>query len=398
MKRLLAITLALVMVFALVAACGDADVPAVTEPTPPPPAEETPEPEEEAPAPEETPAPAEVADAPELRIALIAHSPESILDDGSFNAGAWDGINQFIAEHGIPEANIDFFQPHDGTDDARIDLIENAIEDFGADVLVLPGFHFVNSLYRAQDYFPDTKFIFLDAVPAPEGGGDARTADNLVSILYAEHQSGFLAGYAAVMDGYRELGFIGGAAVPAVVRYGHGFLQGAERAAQELGLEEGEVNVRYTYVGGFAPDPAWETLASSWYAAGTEVIFVAAGGVLFSVIPAAEASDGLIIGVDVDQSGLSPDTIITSAMKELAVSVVDMLNAILDGTFPGGNVITYDASVYGVGLPMASSRFNNFTQAEYDALFAAVAAGGINISASLDMSDIELALVTVDEQ
>ena len=398
MKRLLAIALALVMVFVLVAACGDADDPVVADPTPTPPvADDAPEPDDDpAPPEEDDPAPADVA-GPDLRVALIAHSPESLPDDGSFNAGAWIGVENFIAQHNIPSENIHFFIPREGTIDGRIDLIENAIEEWGADVLVLPGFHFVEALYTAQDIFPDTYFIFLDGVPAPEGGGDRRTADNLVSILYAEHESGFLAGYAAVKEGFRDLGFMGGVAVPAVVRFGHGFIQGADFAAAELGLSEGDVTIRYHYVGGFAPDPAVTTLAGSWFAGGTEVIFAAAGGAGGSVMAAAEAENGVVIGVDLDQANDSP-TVITSAMKELAISVSDMLNAILNGTFPGGSVVVYDAVAHGVGLPMATSRFNNFTQADYDAIFAQLSGGAINVNDSLEMGDITTALVTVIEQ
>jgi len=398
MRKLLATLLALVMVFGFVAACGGGDSPA---PAPAPaPAPEAPAPAPEAPAPAPAPEPIPVEEIAALRIALVSHSPESILDDGSFNQGAWTGIHNFIAQHGISSDNVSFFQPNEGTTDARVDLIESVIEDWGADILVLPGFHFANSLYLAQDYFPDTKFIFLDSVPSPEGGGDSRIEPNLVSILYAEHESGFFAGYAAVMDGYRDLGFIGGVAVPPVVRFGHGFIQGAEVAAEELGLGAGDVTIRFHYAGQFAPDPAFTTLAGSWYADGTEVIFVAAGGVLFSIIPAAEATaDGMIIGVDVDQSGLS-DRIITSAKKELAISVADMLNDALNGVFVGGRVITYDTSLNGVGLPWENSKFNNFTKAQYDALFAAVAGGSIKVSDSLDFDEIvgKLTLVKVIEQ
>jgi basic membrane protein A len=377
MKKLLALIIAMVMVFGIVAACAD-------EPEPPPPVVE----------PETLPAEIEPEPeaAPDIRIALVAHSPESILDDGSFNTGAWNGIHDFINEHGISDSNITFVQPREGTIEARIDLIESVIEDFGADVLVLPGFHFVEAAYRAQDYFPDTKFILIDAVPAPEGGGAQRTENNLVAILYAEHESGFLAGYAAVMEGFRELGFVGGVPVPAVVRFGHGYIQGAEFAAQELGLSAGEVNIRFHYVGGFAPDPATTTLAASWYAAGTEVIFAAAGGGGFSVIEAANAADGLVIGVDVDQSG-DGAVVITSAMKELAISVSDMLNEFLAGTFRGRTII-FDAAINGVGLPMGTSRFDNFTQAQYDAIFSQLAGGGIDVSDSLDMPDI-LALISL---
>jgi len=352
---------------------------------------------------EETPAannnqevqtPAETAPATpvDMRIALVAHSPDSILDDGSFNAGAWAGIQQFAAANGIPASNIQFFQPHSASDEARIDLIADAIQVFGADILILPGFHFVSSSYQAQDIFPDANFVILDASPAGEGG--VRIENNLVAIHYAEEQSGFLAGYAAVVNGYRNLGFMGGIAVPAVVRFGHGFVQGAEFAAASLGLGAGEVTINYHYLGMFAPDPAHVTMAGAWFAAGTEVIFAAAGGAGASVIAAADAAGASVIGVDVDQSGDSP-VVVTSAVKGLAASTLYMLEAHRDGAFPGGREYMFNAAINGVGLPMETSRLANFTQAQYDAIFAQLASGAVSVNASLEQGDIQTSLVTV---
>ncbi|MCL2372773.1 MAG: BMP family protein [Defluviitaleaceae bacterium] len=332
-------------------------------------------------------------DAAAMQIALIAHSPDSILDDGSFNAGAWIGIQQFAASQNIADANLNFFQPHAATDDARIDLIADAI-GWGADVLILPGFHFQASLYHAQDMFPETKFVLLDA--SPEYEGNVRIESNLVAIHYAEEESGFLAGYAAVMDGYRNLGFMGGIAVPAVVRFGHGFIQGAEHAANELGLDAGAVEINFMYLGGFAPDPAHVTTAGAWFATGTEVIFAAAGGAGFSVIAAAESAGASVIGVDVDQAD-DGDVVVTSAVKGLAPSVYAMLEAAMNNTFPGGREMMFNAAVDGVGLPMETARLQNFTQAQYDAIFAQLASGAIRVSPSLAMDDIQTSLVVVNE-
>jgi len=214
--------------------------------------------------------------------------------------------------------------------------------------------------------------------------------------LYAEHESGFLAGYAAVMDGYRELGFTGGVPVPAVVRFGHGFIQGAEYAAASLGLPEGEVSIRFHYFGGFAPAPEHVAFAQAWFAAGVEVIFAAAGGAGGSVISAAEAAGGYVIGVDVDQSGDS-DVVITSAMKALANSVYNLLGHYAVGTFPGGRIEMFDAASDGVALPMENSRFRQFTQAQYDAIFAQLASGAVVVNNSLDFDEVieEITLVTV---
>ncbi|MCL2619056.1 MAG: BMP family ABC transporter substrate-binding protein, partial [Defluviitaleaceae bacterium] len=150
------------------------------------------------------------------------------------------------------------------------------------------------------------------------------------------------------------------------------------------------------YLGGFAPDPAHATMASAWFAAGTEVIFAAAGGAGFSIKSAAEGAGGSVIGVDVDQSGNS-DTVITSATKALDVSVYDMLVDFMNESFRGGNELRFTAAINGVSLPMETARFQNFTQADYDRVFGQLAGGAVSVSPSLDMDDIHTELVSVQE-
>jgi len=382
MKRLFLIALALVMIFATVACAGPEAPVAQPEPAPAP----APEPDAPAPAPTPVPPPADALgygiltwEEGEIPLALITDFGD--IDDESFNQGAWEGLLEFAHPRGIP---YEYFRPVErGSTEANLDSISQAVAA-GAQIIVTPGFLFTEAIYEAQTIWPDLMIILLDAIPAPPDG-DNVIGPNTVAVLYAEQQSGFLAGYAAVMDGYRNLGFIGGIAVPPVVLFGHGFVEGAEYAAAELGLGAGEVTVRYNYAGTFAPSPEAQAMAASWYADGVEVIFAAAGATNLSVFAAADASaDGLSIGVDVDQSHHSP-TIITSAMKDLRSSVRQMLEAAFEGNFGGGQIHFFDASNQGVGLPDDFSRFNEFTKAQYDAIFARIAAGQIPISA--DFSD-----------
>jgi basic membrane protein A len=169
---------------------------------------------------------------------------------------------------------------------------------------------------------------------------------------------------------------MGGMAVPAVVRFGYGFVQGAEYAAKELNLPAGSVSINYYYTGGFAATPEIQTMSASWYNQGVEVIFAAGGAVAFSVFAAAEQTGKKVIGVDVDQSGESP-TVITSAMKGIQASVYDSIVEYYSGRFPGGQTKIFEAANKGVGLPMATSKFQNFKQADYDAIFNALATGRI---------------------
>jgi len=382
MKKLLAIVLALVMIFALVA-CGGGETPTPTAPEPAAPEPAAPAPEPEAPpAGQDAPQPS----APdEEGFELVLITDLGTIDDRGFNQSSWEGLVKYATEFGISHTYI---KPADQGDDAYLNAIDLAVQS-GAKVIVTPGFLFETPIFEAQDRYPNVKFVLLDGSP---NNGDwdnfvGKVADNTVAVFYAEEQSGFLAGYAAVYDGYRSLGFMGGMAVPAVVRFGHGFIQGADLAAQELGLKDGEVTLNYYYTGTFAPAPEIQTMAAAWYNDGVECIFVCGGGIVFSVITAAEQAGTVIIGVDTDQSSLS-DVIITSAMKLLAQSVYDKLADFYAGTFPGGQEILYSAANNGVGLPMDSSKFENFTQADYDALYEKLVNGTIKVDDNFDQDSL----------
>ena len=203
-----------------------------------------------------------------------------------------------------------------------------------------------------------------------------RTEANVMPILFQEDEPGFLAGYAAVKDGYTKLGFLGGMAVPAVIRYGYGFAEGADYAAKEMGVDG--IEIMYNYTGAFAATPEAQSMAASWYQNGTEVIFGCGGAVGNSVMAAAEEKSAKVIGVDVDQSYES-DTVVTSAMKQLSVSVYDGVRDFYAGSFPGGKTSIFSAKNDGIGLPMETSKFTKFTQADYDAVYAQLKDGKITL-------------------
>jgi basic membrane protein A len=294
------------------------------------------------------------------------------IDDKSFNQGAWEGVEQYAKENG---KTYKYYQPAEKTTDSYAETIELAIEG-GAKVVVCPGYLFEEAVFIEQDKNPDVKFILLDGEPHNADYSEYKTADNTMAILFQEDQPGFLAGYAAVKDGYTKLGFMGGMAVPAVIRYGYGFVQGAEYAANEMGINS--IEIQYNYTGGFEATPEVQALAASWYGAGTEVIFGCGGGVGNSVMAAAEANGKAVIGVDVDQSPES-DTVISSAMKKLSVSVYDGIKSYYDNAFEGGKTTIFNAANDGVGLPMETSKFKTFSSDDYDSVFAKLASGEIEI-------------------
>jgi len=302
------------------------------------------------------------------------------IDDKSFNQGTWEGIVAYADKNKITHK---YYKPTEQSTDAYLAAIQLAVNG-GAKVIVTPGFLFEEPIFKAQDLYPNVSFILIDGNPHNKDYSEYRTAKNAVGIVYAEEQSGYLAGYAAVKDGYTKLGFMGGMAVPAVVRYGYGFVQGAEAAAKEMGIKN--IDLKYHYTGGFAATPEVQTLAASWYAQGTQVIFACGGAVGNSVMSAADAAKAKVIGVDVDQSAESA-TVITSAMKGLSASVQTVLGQYYDKKFPGGQNLTFAADKNGVQLPMKTSKFTKFTQADYDVVFKSLTEGKITILKDKDAAD-----------
>lgn len=314
------------------------------------------------------------------------------IDDKSFNQGSWEGLKKYADEHKI---SCKYYKPTEKSDKACMTAIDLAVKG-GAKVIVTPGFLFEKPIYEAQTKYPDVTFLLIDA--APTDGTNNNIEKNVLSIFYAEEQAGYLAGYAAVVDGYHKLGFMGGIAVPAVVRFGYGFVQGADAAAKELGLAKGAVSVKYTYVGNFDASPENNAKAAAWYNEGVECIFACGGGVGNSVMKAAETAGTVVIGVDVDQSSESA-TVITSAMKNLGDSVYHAVADYYAGSFAGGKSVTLDASVNGVQLPMDTSKFKIFTKEQYDKLYQGMKSGAIKVAndtAAKDASELPTTVVTVD--
>lgn len=323
------------------------------------------------------------------------------IDDKSFNESAWNGVKQFAKENGKSYA---YYRPIADTTNARLDAIESAVNK-GAKIIVCPGYLFNEALYDAQTLYPEVAFVLLDAEPSKVIDEETVTLveDNVYCILYKEEQVGYLAGYAAVQEGYRKLGFLGGMAVPAVVRYGYGFIQGAEAAAVDLDLAAGAVVIEHAYAGVFYPTDEIKTKMDGWYAAGTEVVFACGGGIYLSVIAAAGTTKK-IIGVDKDQSYESPQ-IITSAMKEITNGVLLALGSFYDNemawdTDHAGVTASLGAAEECVGLATGTSwKLTNFTIAEYEVLFATMVAGDVTISDShLVAPTVVKVVVNYDEE
>lgn len=301
--------------------------------------------------------------------------------DMSFNQGTWEGLKKYAYDNG---KSYKYYQPANGnqaTDTDRYNAMKAAAQA-GAKVVVCAGYLQEESLRQAAADFPEVNFIFIDGnVLKGDDGEDASVLKNVAAVDFNEEQSGFLAGYAAVMDGYTRLGFTGGGAGtnPSCNRFAYGYAQGAEQAAEKLGKEV-ELTLSWEYGASFSPSAELQTMLGGWYAKGTQVIFCCGGPMCQSAFAAASANDGAVIGCDVDQSEES-DTVITSALKGLRESVEFTLKKVYDGKWEdiGGKQTTLGAKENAVGLPTDTWKMENFTVEDYNKLFTALKDGEIKV-------------------
>lgn len=308
------------------------------------------------------------------------------IDDESFNQTSWEALEDFAKENG---KSYTYYRPTEDKTTAREAAIDQAVQK-GAKVVVCPGYLFEDAVYDSQTKYPEVKFVLIDGQPHTSDYATYETASNTVSIIYKEEIAGFFAGYAAAADGNTELGFCGGMAVPAVQRYGSGFVQGINAACEALGTT---ASVKYYYAGAFAATDEATAKMKSWYTAGMDTVFACGGKVYQSVLEGCKSGDSSAtwIGVDVDQA--SVDTkVLTSATKGLREAVQSALQVYSEGNWSliGGK--DYNLGLDGefanvekkdyVGIPTKDSswRFNKYTIEEFNELVSKIKSGEITIS------------------
>ena len=382
MKKFLALILALVMSLSLVA-CGGSK-------------EESKPAESEKPAEAEQPAEEAGAD---FSVAMITDYGD--ITDQSFNQTTYEACKAYCDANGV---DFSYYKPAGDSTAERVAMVEKAVDE-GYTVIVMPGYAFGETITQVADEYPDITFIALDV---GEGDlGDYTLPENVYCAVYQEELCGYMAGYAAVKLGYDHLGFLGGMAVPAVVRYGYGYVQGADAAAAETGAD---VTVEYVYGNQFRGDADITAYMDNWYQTlGVEVVFACGGGIYSSAAEAAAKVDGKVIGVDVDQAaiidgGYGDGMTVTSAMKGLAPTVDHMLTEVAAGNWAnyGGKIETLglvsgdDPEANYVQIPIESTQWSDsFTQDDYKTLVKDMFDGKITVSN--DISAMPSTAITVNE-
>ena len=359
MKRYLSLLLAAVMILSMLTACGGNGG-----------SETTPD-----------------AGTTEYKVAMITDYCD--ITDQSFNQTSYEGCKAYCDPAGV---EFKYFKPQADADAERIAMVDAAVAE-GYNIIVTPGYAFAPTIIATAELYPDVKFIALDVSAADFG--DWEITDNVYSAIYQEELCGYMAGYAAVKMGYKHVGFMGGMAVPAVVRYGYGYVQGVDAAAAELGIQN-EIVLDYIYANAFNGDADITAVMDTWYQEmGVEIVFSCAAGAFTSVAEAAAKVGGKLIGVDVDQKAIVDSTYgegmcVTSAMKGLAATIeVTLKDVIENGNWDnyGGKIATLglvssenpDANY--VQIPTASTQFSeSFSMDDYKTLIAGILDGSVVVS------------------
>ena len=324
----------------------------------------------------------------DLKVGMVTDA--GTIDDKSFNQGTWEGIEKAKADLKI-ESN--YLKPAGTTEADYMKEIGNLF-DTDYKFIVTPGFKFETAIFQAQDKYPDAKFVIIDGAPNNGKTGADRVekvGDNAVAIFFAEHEAGFLAGVAASLQLKEgELGFIGGMEIPSVQKFNWGFQQGVKYANENLGTKMNIKAENVVYQGSFDNVAAGQQLAATMFDNGVKAIFTAAGGVGVGAINEAKTratagKEAWIVGVDVDQyaDGIYKDDksiILTSAMKKVDSASYEMVKAELDGKFPGGQTLTFDAKNDGIGIPKENPNLSKETTDKVDEIFNQIKEGKITVA------------------
>ncbi len=382
MKKFISMALSATLLVAGLAGCGSNEAPvASSEPAQSEVVSEQPSEEASEEASEEV-----VTSDGLYKVALTTDS--GTIDDKSFNQGAYQGIMQYEEANGTIEST--YVKPLGESEQDYLASFADLV-DAGYELIVCPGYKFESAVLKAQDLYPEVKFVIIDG--APNVDFVPTIADNTFSIYFAEHEAGFYAGVvAALTSNTGKLGFIGGMEIPAVQKFGWGYTAGVAYANENLGTSA-EVT-QYLYQGTFTDVADGKAKAGDFYNQGVDVIFAAAGGVGIGVIGEAKVrrdagEDVWVIGVDSDQydEGIYAEgksAILTSALKNIPKSTYDAIDAAVNDEWVGGVSVVLTTEEDAVKLPDSNPNISDDVIAIYEEVYSLVKEGTLVVPETLE--------------
>ena len=322
-----------------------------------------------------------------LKVGMVTDT--GTIDDKSFNQGTWEGIKEAEKSFGLETT---FMQPNGESESSYLTEIQN-LYDSGYKFIVTPGYKFETAIYKAQSQYEDAKFVLIDGEPN-DGNDNYLVADNTVAVYFAEEQSGFIAGVASAVqlqDG--DFGFIGGMEIPSVKKFNYGFQQGVAYANEHYGTNVSLKAENIVYSGSFSDTALGQQLSAQMYDNGVKAIFTAAAGVNIGVITEAKTrvangQEAWVIGVDSDQydDGIyegNKSVVLTSAIKKIDEAAYQIIEDEINGEFPGGQVLRFDAKNDAVGIPSENPNLSDDTIAKVNEVIDAIKADKIEVKTEL---------------
>lgn len=316
--------------------------------------------------------------------AVVLVADASGLESGP-EALLWKGIQTFASNFGYSAQSITY---EAGTVDAAQAALQEAAQS-GAALVVCRGEEMAQALFRIQANYPGVQYLLFDDEPHNEDYTVYSTESGVHCVLFQEEQAGYLAGYAAVTEGYTTLGFVGNDEVPGVVRYCTGLLQGAQEAAEKQGEE---VTLRVWYTGTLEDADFITSRLVDWYNNGTSLIMANGGDLVQRALDAANQTGGKIFATDWDQNALG-ERVLGSAVKCYNATVQRQLY----NFFAGGATWSQEAAGHtekvgytdgGVALATTAWRFNNFTEREYERVYEQLRNSELKVESYADMDTL----------
>ena len=297
-----------------------------------------------------------------FEIALI--SPKMSLDSSTRSKEAYEAICEYATKHNI---SYKYYVPMEESESGIIGSIQLAVNS-GAKIIVCCGISFEVPVYKLQEFYPNVKFIMIDAEPYNDKNPlqPETMAENTLSIFFNDAQAGFIAGYAMMKEGITNLGFVGGYSIPSNVNYGFGFIQGIEYGAKKFNIKD--VKLNYHYTGDLNSNIEKHVMASSWYKDGVEAIFVCGEDIINSICAAAKNEGGLVIASEVDRIDYS-SAVCASANKDIYRAVYSVISSYYLDEFEGNTRFNYGVEEDYISMSFKQDLFSNFTIVDYNEIY-----------------------------
>ncbi len=240
--------------------------------------------------------------------------------DKSFNEGVWNGVQKFSEETGVKVAEFQI------VNETQREQAMRRLVERGATMVIAVGFSQADALDAVAADFPDRQFAIIDV--------SWLDRPNLRQYVFKEHEGSYLVGIAAAMASKTgKVGFVGGMDIPLIRKFHCGYLQGAKAANADIEVLQAMTGT--TPAAWNDPTRASE-LAQGQMDRGADVVYHAAGRSGIGVIQAAADAGKLAIGVDSNQNGLAPGSVLTSMLKRVDVATYETLKDGLEGSFTAG--------------------------------------------------------------